>query len=77
MVIKLTARFMKKIATSPESQIRQQVFPAPASYSISPRAMTVEEQKEWDAALTPEEFKREVCRLLKEKFDEWERSKVR
>lgn len=61
---------MKQVTTSHENQIRQQVFLTPANLSLSPQGMTAEEQKEWDEALTPEEFVTEVCRLLKERFDE-------
>ena len=64
---------MKQIITSHENQIRQQVFPTPATCPLAPQGLTAEEQKEWDEALTPDEFVKEVCRLLKERFDERDR----
>jgi hypothetical protein len=64
---------MKQIATLHKNQIRQQVIPTSANRSLSPLGMTAEEQKEWDAAFTPEEFIKKVCRSLKERFDEHDR----
>jgi hypothetical protein len=64
---------MKQIITSHENQIRQQVFPTPATRPLSPQGLTAEEQKEWDEALTPDEFMEEMKVLLKKIFDERDR----
>ena len=64
---------MKQIITSRENQIRQQVFPTPATRPLSPQGLTAEEQKEWDEALTPDEFMEEMKVLLKKIFDERDR----
>jgi len=64
---------MKQIITSHENQIRQQVFPIPANRPLSPQGLTAEEQKDWDEALTPDEFMEEMKILLKKIFDERDR----
>ena len=61
---------MKQIISSHENQIRQQVLPTSANRSLPSWTMTPEEQKEWDEALTPEEFMEEMKILLRKIFDE-------
>ena len=64
---------MKQIISSHENQIRQQV----PNFNHWARIKEPEPQREEDIVwLTPDEFKKEVCHLLKERFDEWERRKV-
>lgn len=65
---------MKKNTTLHENQHFQQVKNPNPWLGIKEPKPQREEDIVW---LTSEEFKKEVCRLLKDKFDEWERRKVR